>query len=1845
MALYSLNSFNELYYLQHNPDVVQAISKGLVASALQHYELWGEAEGRWPNAGFNPTYYEANNPDVLAAINAKTIPGALWHFENAGLKEGRVPAGTDPFNNTFYINNNPDVAAAVAAGKFVSGWQHYALYGAAEGRAPNNPSTNPEGQTFTLTTGTDIATANQFFGSLSAYNFDGKGPTLTVGDKLTGLSGVTTNTLILNDGYGQGVDIIPAGVSLANLQTVTLQTAGNAGGAGRFDTSPYSSVLTTSVVSSGIGNDQVQASGTGALSVTHTATAGGVSTFGGTSVNVTTLGNGGVNVGGTGTNELQTGNVTVNAKGSGGGAGTVTVIGGQAVAITVDQASATGNISIGNTGLAALTKTYNPTGTITVTSNSVGGVANVQTILGGTNVTVSAKGDTINIGDAAATDPSNQPSGNVSVTNAQLIAYDNLTAPGTAHNSVLGGAVTVQGGTNVSVTTNTGGGVFVGTTNVAGTYASGNVTIVDTSSNLRGANGIGGAAGGAVVRGGTAVTVTEAGGLVTIGGAVGGVLADNPKGAVTVTETVASKQQINIDGGTAVTVSAKGQQVNIGATFGTAGAQTVTQSSVYTGKGLGSSNGNSAVKVDGGTTVTVNTTGGNVTVGELVGTNVYAPTGAVSVTNKFSGAGNANASTVTVRGGTTVSVTETNTTSGAIVVGTLSGLDATGAALKYPGLMPTGDVTINNSVTNGTTTTYGKSATTVVTHGGATVSVTGAGATTITDANALTATATGKAVGTSALATVNLKGVTGAVAIKSGALTALTIEDSLTGSAAATTVDTTAGAGYTAQAAHTLALTLGNDTHVGTSVTDPTATALTVATTGTAVNNIGIVAAAATSVTFNNAAAVTVTGATLSTTGPDTVTATGAGALNLGNTTAWVGATKLTSIDANTASGAVTATIDGNVTAFKGGSGNDVVTVSTGASKAIDGGGGANTVVLNNTAASYNPALDPAGPIYSDFANFQTLGFAAGTTGVYDVSGFTAATIAGSLAALTLQKAGAGETLTYTGAPTGGVAWALKTDTAADALNVTIGVDGTTNAGIAAGLLITDTVVAATRGIETVTVNSVGKSTMTGAHTITLTDGGGATKTLNATGNAKATITDAAGTITKIAVTSTADTDVSGVVAAATGVAITGGAGKLTASTNTGLTAITSVDTLATGSGGGVLTLGLGGAGGTAGSTGSERVNLTGSVLVRDTIALPDTAPATGTGVRGIVADFKALAGANADVLTLTTAAGTQSLVNSVATVNGSSGSTYSVSNGVFTLLTAAGPVAVPATAALAELQDIKLLVAGVAPGVGGGSNKIGAVTISGTTYVVSTGNAAVGASMGATETTTVHPVAGNAEAQSTVVQLTGLSGITGFGQSAVGTVATGAANTLMLSNLALAAALPTGSAVAGSTNNVIATNSSHEALTVASTTGVTNNYKDMATWAQMDIGGAGMTGGALSVTQQGTGGTLVLHSLASSALDSVTFSNDVTLILDGTAAAFAGNNAAVPAVATGIKSLVDATNSTTTIYAVGGNGFMVGGITDTALKTIDGSKMTGGTMTLGNVDALSQDNLTIKVSAAAQLKVTASGAGDSITGGNQGDTIVATGANATILDGSGANTITATGAAATITLGNLATGAAIGTAQTIHAPGAGDTITFALKATDGTAITYTAASTVDGGTGVGIGANSTVSFGNNVGAGKQTVVITGASAGATSGETYAYTTLKNASDSTVNALDNAVTFNAITTEKTAGANFGGSQINVAGATSLAAALDLAIASAAMSQQGTADNGLAAGHAAGYIGPNTGVIDWFQYGGDTYIVEAVNNTSAAATNAALDANDMVVKIAGLVDLSSGTFDNVHTVTF
>jgi hypothetical protein len=105
-----------------------------------------------------------------------------------------------------------------------------------------------------------------------------------------------------------------------------------------------------------------------------------------------------------------------------------------------------------------------------------------------------------------------------------------------------------------------------------------------------------------------------------------------------------------------------------------------------------------------------------------------------------------------------------------------------------------------------------------------------------------------------------------------------------------------------------------------------------------------------------------------------------------------------------------------------------------------------------------------------------------------------------------------------------------------------------------------------------------------------------------------------------------------------------------------------------------------------------------------------------------------------------------------------------------------------------------------------------------------------------------------------------------------------------------------------------------------------------------------------------------------------------------------------------------------------------------------------------------------------------------------------------------------------------------------------------------------------------------------------------------------------------------------------AGQNATNSQVNVAAATTLAQALDIAAGQVInLDQQFSAGaHSLMTGAAASYVAQLSGqttLADWFQFQGNTYIVEANNSGTQATPHAALGAGDVIVELTGIVNVA------------
>jgi hypothetical protein len=173
------------------------------------------------------------------------------------------------------------------------------------------------------------------------------------------------------------------------------------------------------------------------------------------------------------------------------------------------------------------------------------------------------------------------------------------------------------------------------------------------------------------------------------------------------------------------------------------------------------------------------------------------------------------------------------------------------------------------------------------------------------------------------------------------------------------------------------------------------------------------------------------------------------------------------------------------------------------------------------------------------------------------------------------------------------------------------------------------------------------------------------------------------------------------------------------------------------------------------------------------------------------------------------------------------------------------------------------------------------------------------------------------------------------------------------------------------------------------------------------------------------------------------------------------------------------------------------------------------------------------------------------------------------------------------------------------------------------------------------------------------TVVVTGDLTGATTSGSFSMTTINGAGDLTdigqsgsgnLAALDQ-LTLVFTDLSQTSGQYWAGgdslhSQVNVSSATSLAAALNLAAQQAEVqSVQFNDVNGNvtvpASPSSTLLLNAHTSLLDWFQYNGDTYILEVQNSTSNAQAHNAMASNDVLVKLQGLVDVNQLNVDLYH----
>jgi S-layer protein len=476
-------------------------------------------------------------------------------------------------------------------------------------------------------------------------------------------------------------------------------------------------------------------------------------------------------------------------------------------------------------------------------------------------------------------------------------------------------------------------------------------------------------------------------------------------------------------------------------------------------------NATGTLSVQGGLNVAVATTevttsSGGVTVG-----NTTVPAGAVTITTTAAptAAGNFTMGAITVYGGAVVSITQTEAGS--------AGFTTTGGNVTVYGGAATTSVTVDQ------TPSVASSATVAGVVDGQVI---------ITDANY----SGGAKLGV--ITTVSLDGMNGANSINDSALANLTVNDT----AAGTSVVITEG-GF-ASPATTLALSLNKDA------------GLTLQDSGNKYTVVNVtLGAAASNLTLTDTALTT-----LKISGPSSGTA---GAFSFSSNAA-----ALTSIDASGDNGGATFTDSWAGAVVKGGSGDDLVTLTAALTTASGGsinlGGGANSLLANPGVGSIGPGVTvdggTGGVNNTISATLVNTGNAAGIKDfqILDVSGYGAGAGNGSLDASLLSTAVTG--VAISSASTNGVATLLNlaaavtvTDTHANDTSALV----LTHAGSAINSLAINFAGTST----TATNETINTLTTTGDTTIAISSGGASTvggyfngiTNLNETDNHLTTIT------------------------------------------------------------------------------------------------------------------------------------------------------------------------------------------------------------------------------------------------------------------------------------------------------------------------------------------------------------------------------------------------------------------------------------------------------------------------------------------------------------------------------------------------------------------------------------------------------------------------------------------------------------------------------------------------------------------------------------------------------------------
>jgi len=578
-----------------------------------------------------------------------------------------------------------------------------------------------------------------------------------------------------------------------------------------------------------------------------------------------------------------------------------------------------------------------------------------------------------------------------------------------------------------------------------------------------------------------------------------------------------------------------------------------TTSVALTASKVGANN----LTLEGGNGVSVTTTGGSTgTIG--IGATT-APTGAVAVTatsGAYADGANLTLGAITVKGGTTVSVTQSAGITAAQAAA--AAIDATNFTVTQAAVTVTGTAS-----TTSVTVVQDAAVTKVNSTGTDGVIGVAAGAVTITDVNNASTT---KA---STITSVSL--TNSGATITSNGINSLTLKSST-----ATITANTAGFGLS----KALTLTLAGGTTNAVTDTNSELTSLTV--NATAASSLASFAGAGvTALNVTGAKLLTVTSAA-GLTALKTVTVSGAGGL----TADVSGLASVTKVDTTASTGVNTINIAGATAAYAGGAGVDSVTL-TGA--LASGGsvtlGAGNDRVLGTTAVTTSVTTVIDGGDGTDavasslinagnasmFKNFEVLNLAE-TAGIFDVSLLTGSTVTGlelnggagggTYSNVTLAQ---GTTVTGTSAGTATLSFtgtAGTADTYAVTFNALTTGTATSPTTVNGGTLSIAT-------IENVVVHSNSAGGVN-TNTLALTDADA--RTLVVDGSQAATLTFAGGfgtagatglsSIDASAATGKVNLTLTGVGISTTGLTVTTGSGADTITVgNLGATASTSVKT------------------------------------------------------------------------------------------------------------------------------------------------------------------------------------------------------------------------------------------------------------------------------------------------------------------------------------------------------------------------------------------------------------------------------------------------------------------------------------------------------------------------------------------------------------------------------------------------------------------------------------------------------------------------------------------------------------